>query len=146
MVVRPDGGNRQRACEDGQRGCRPWSVAVAKLGSWLALCGKVEHLARLPALPEAVLYDCGDRAIHCPLLPVIVSTVQIVWGFTTMNEILKVGMQQGFVKGVREAPRQFFVPAVVAWRGVKFVFNQIETAMVEANGKSHHAEYFPIQV
>ena len=51
-----------------------------------------------------------------------------------MNEILKFGLKR-FVKGLREGPRRFIAPAVVAWRGLKFVFNQIETAMDEANNE-----------
>lgn len=55
-----------------------------------------------------------------------------------MNEIIKIGLNR-FVKGVREAPREFLVPAVVVWRGVKFIFDQVDTAMGETRDKSTEA-------
>lgn len=54
------------------------------------------------------------------------------------NEILKAGFQR-FVQGARSAPREFFAPAVVIWRGVKFVFDQLDDAM-RASDAGHKSE------
>ena len=45
-----------------------------------------------------------------------------------LSEIFKEGFRR-FAQGARSAPREFFVPAVVLWRGVRFVFGQLEDAM-----------------
>ena len=52
-----------------------------------------------------------------------------------MNEIIKYGASR-FMKGLREAPREFLIPAIVAWRGVKFVFDKVDTAMNETRSES----------
>jgi hypothetical protein len=56
-----------------------------------------------------------------------------------MNEILAT-IRQRFVKGLREAPYEFFVPIIVAGRGIRFglriMAQQLDTAMADARKKA----------
>ena len=56
-----------------------------------------------------------------------------------MNEILTT-IRQRFVKGLREAPFEFFVPIIVVGRGIRFglriVAQQLDIAMADAREKA----------
>ncbi|HTV87181.1 MAG TPA: hypothetical protein VME63_17415 [Dyella sp.] len=56
-----------------------------------------------------------------------------------MNEILST-LRQRFVKGLRQAPYEFFVPIVIAGRGIRFslrfIAQQLDAAMAEARDKA----------
>jgi len=53
-----------------------------------------------------------------------------------LSEIFKVGFRR-FAQGARSAPREFFAPTVVLWRGVRFVFDQLEDAMRGSDTGQH---------
>jgi hypothetical protein len=59
-----------------------------------------------------------------------------------MNEILAT-IRHRFVKGLREAPYEFFAPIIVVGRGIRFGFGiitrQLDTAMADALEKAHRS-------
>jgi hypothetical protein len=54
----------------------------------------------------------------------------------TMKEILK-SAGEGVMDGLREAPREFIVPFILFWRGMRFVSRQIDMALAEARESAH---------
>lgn len=53
-----------------------------------------------------------------------------------MGEIFK-NVGEGVMDGLREAPREFIVPFVLFWRGVRYGLHLIDTALAEARESAH---------
>ncbi|MBB6244112.1 hypothetical protein [Rhodanobacter sp. MP1X3] len=60
-----------------------------------------------------------------------------------MNEILAT-IRQRFVKGLREAPYEFFAPIIVASQGIRLglriITRQLDTAMIDAREKAYRSK------
>ncbi|GLQ50056.1 hypothetical protein ACFFJT_06805 [Dyella flava] len=53
-----------------------------------------------------------------------------------MKEIIK-SAGEGVMDGLREAPREFVVPFILLWRGIKSGFHLIDSALAEARDSAH---------